>query len=84
MTTKDRLHELVNGLPESSTDAAENFLQYLTDTADPVLRALWTAPLTDEALSESELAEIEAAWEDFRKGNTVSLQDIKKKLDNRD
>jgi hypothetical protein len=48
MPTRDSLHRLIEGLPESELAAAERFLRYLRGTPDPVLRALLEAPL-DEA-----------------------------------
>ena len=84
MTTKDYLHELINRLPENSTDAAGHFLEYLADTDDPVLRALWEAPIDDEPLSDEDRASLAAGWEDIKAGRIVTLEEVERELgDNR-
>jgi hypothetical protein len=40
MSDKATLHQLIEDLPESELVAAERFLTYLRDMADPVRRAL--------------------------------------------
>lgn len=35
MTTKERLHKLVDELSKRDLRAAERYLEYLTDTSDP-------------------------------------------------
>src|SRR5918911_289979 len=45
MTRKDRLHQLVDELPDDEVLAAQRYLEYLRDIGtDPVLRALVRAP----------------------------------------
>ena len=44
-TTKERLHRLIDDLPEQEWGPAERFLQYLRDMAtDPMLQLLEAAP----------------------------------------
>ena len=81
MTTKDYLHQLIDKLPENSTGAAEHFLEHLVDTGDPVLRALWAAPL--EPLTDKERDAIEAGWEDIRADRTVTLEQVERELHDR-
>ena len=60
MTTKDRLHQLVDDLPEGEiADAAEQLLQYLrTYGADPLARKLLSAPIDDEPETQEEHAAV--------------------------
>lgn len=58
MTAKERLHQLVEELPEgAATSAAERILAHLTRFGDdPVLRALMQAPADDEPETDDERA----------------------------
>jgi hypothetical protein len=49
MTVKERLHHLVDALPESEAPTATRILEALVATADPVLRAHLLAPEDDES-----------------------------------
>jgi hypothetical protein len=49
MTIKERLHHLVDALPESEVPTATRILEALVATADPVLRAHLLAPEDDES-----------------------------------
>jgi hypothetical protein len=48
MTVKERLHHLVDALPESEAATAARILEALVVTADPVLRAHLLAPEDEE------------------------------------
>lgn len=80
MTTKDRLHALVDQLPESEQHVAERFLEYLRASSSPLARALRNAPLDDEPLSEDERKALDEAWEDIRAGRIVSHQEMRRQL----
>lgn len=81
MTTKERLHQLVEGLPESEAHAALRYLESLRqETADPVAAALESAPVDDEPLTEGEIAALEAAERDWEEGNFVSNDEAKRQL----
>ena len=54
MTTKAAVHQIIEELPQSELVAAGRFLAYLRDMADPVRRALLTAPWDDEPETEDE------------------------------
>jgi hypothetical protein len=56
MTAKERLHHLVDELPESEYKLAERILEDLRDVglSDPLLRALLAAPYDDEPESEED------------------------------
>lgn len=71
MTVQEKLHHLIEELPEAELHAALRFLEYLRQTstgADPVLQALLAAPPDDEPLSEEEIAESDATWEAYVTG----------------
>jgi len=81
MTTKERIHQLVDGLPDSEVHAALRFLEYLRlETSDPVARALKRAPEDDEPLTEEDLADLEAAERDWQDGRFVSNDEAKRLL----
>ncbi len=54
MTTKASLHQLIDTLPDTELEAAERYLLFLREMADPVRRALLTAPWDDEPETEEE------------------------------
>ena len=81
MTTKERLHELINQLPEGEIEAARRYLEYLRDVGDPVLGALLEAPEDDEPEGEEEeRAALQDAYDDLRAGRIVSHKKLKRDL----
>ena len=76
MTTKERLHQLIDALPESELGAAEHFLKALCKGDDLLLRILEEAPEDDEPETEEERAAVEEAWEDVKRGRLVSSEEI--------
>lgn len=81
MSIKERLHRLVDQLPESEAPAAERFLQYLRDLgADPVLRALTNAPEDDEPLTDEDREAIREGQEDVTAGRTYTTAEARKAL----
>jgi hypothetical protein len=81
MHAKDELHGLVDQLPETAMDSARDFLEYLRDRqGDPVLRALCTAPVDDEELSEEDLSDLEEALKDLAAGRVVSHAEARRRL----
>ena len=77
MTVQEKLHHLIEELPEAELHAALRFLEYLCQTntrADPVLQALLAAPPDDEPLSQEEIAESDAAWEAYVTGRDRGQQ----------
>ena len=73
-TTKDRLHKLVDALPENQVEAAKKYLESLADKA--FLEALRNAPEDDEPLTEDELRAIEEGREAVKRGETTPLEDV--------
>jgi hypothetical protein len=84
MTTRDRLHRLVDELPEGDiTDAAERLLEDLRDHGnDPLARKLLSAPIDDELDS----AEERSTASDARRhmiGRAVSHQSMLAEIERR-
>ena len=78
MTVKERLHALVEGLPEGEAEAAVKFLEFLRqDAPDPVVRALRDAPFDDEPLTPEDLAALEEAERDLQEGCVVPDEDVR-------
>ena len=79
---KERLHELVDALPESKVETANRYLECLAGLSEcnPVLRAFLDAPEDDEPLTEEELKAIEEAEEDIRQGRTRPLDEVMKEF----
>jgi hypothetical protein len=66
---KQELHRLVEQLPESESQAAIRFLEYLCgEREDRLLQALKDAPVDDVPLSQDEIRESDAAWRDYLQG----------------
>jgi hypothetical protein len=68
MTTKATLHQIIEELPESELVAAGRFLAYLRDMAEPVRRALLTAPWDDEPETEDERQAVQEARNELARG----------------
>ena len=80
MLPKERLHELVERLPEEEFHAAERYLTYLQEQGDPLLRRLLQAPLDDEAEADDEQAAVEEARGDLQGGRVHTLADVRSDL----
>jgi hypothetical protein len=81
MTEKERLHTLVEELPEPEVHAALRFMEYLRhEASDPVERALQAAPFDDEPLTAEDLADLEAGERDWREGRIVSHDEARRGL----
>ncbi len=81
MTDKEKLHRLVDELPEGELLPAERFLEYLRDRAnDPVLRAFLEAPEDDEPLTDEELKAIAEADEDIAQGREHPWEEVRDRL----
>lgn len=81
MTEKERLHSLVEDLPEPEVHAALRFVEYLRrEACDPVARALREAPIDDEPLTADDLAALEAGRRDLQEGHVVSHDEARREL----
>jgi predicted transcriptional regulator len=75
MTTKYRLHQMVDALPDNELDEAERLLAALM-TDDPVLRAVRLAPLDDEAETDDERAAVQEGLAERDRGELVDDADV--------
>ncbi len=82
MTVKERLHQLVDELPEGrATQAAERALSHLRQMAeDPVLHTLMNAPLDDEPDTEDDRAAIAEGLADLEVGDVVSDDELRREI----
>jgi hypothetical protein len=75
--TKQRLHELVDALPEDEIEPAKKYLESLVSKeCDPVLQEFLNAPEDDEPLTEEELKAIEEGEEAIARGETRDLDEV--------
>ena len=76
---KQRLHQLIDELPEDEIQAAERCLQSLCGHRDPVLDAIRSAPDVEEPFSEEEQQGVDDAIRDLRAGNRIPHAEIVRK-----
>ena len=79
MTTKERLHKLVDELSELEAEHALKLVQ--KDRADPVIAAFRDAPEDDEPWTDEDEAAAAEGRTDIAAGRTVSLEEIKREFD---
>ncbi len=78
---KERLHELVDRLPEPEQHAALRFLEYLAERGmDPVLQALAGAPDDDEPLTDEDQQALREGKEDVAAGRVMSTKELLRSL----
>jgi len=80
LTTRERLHQLIDQLPESELDRVGRLLDDLRAHEDPVLRAFLEAPDSDESLTDEDRLAIEEGWEDIRAGRVASHDEVMRRL----
>lgn len=79
--TKERLHHLIDELPESELDAAERVLEYLRARGrDPLLRALVEAPEDEEPTTAEEDRESDQAWQEYLRGEARPWEEVREEL----
>jgi hypothetical protein len=79
MTSKDKLHQVVDELSELE---AEQMLELIARRRerDPVIEAFENAPIDDEPITEEEERAVEEAREAYRRGETYTLEEIRREL----
>ena len=77
---RDSLYRLVNELRPEDVRTAERVLQALNASSDLLLTALRDAPVDDEPETDAEREATERARKDVREGNTLSHEDVRRKL----
>jgi len=83
MSAKERLHSLIELLPDEEVGKAETVLEQLCYSAgDPMLRSLLEAPEDDEPLASQEANASEQAWRDYLNGRDPgkSLEQLNREL----
>lgn len=76
---KQRLHKLVDELPEGEIQAAERCLESLCNHRDPVLDAIRSAPIDDEPLTDEDLRAIEEGEREIAAGGGIPHDGIRRK-----
>jgi hypothetical protein len=79
MTTKERLHELVDELTEA--EAAATLLVTERSRDDAMLQALASAPVDDEPSSPEEDSSAQAALDAYHQGEAIDADELKRDLD---
>jgi hypothetical protein len=78
VTDRERLRALVEDLSEEEVRAVLRFVRYLQNPEeDLVLMALREAPPDDEPITQEDLAALEEAEEDARRGRLVPHEEIR-------
>lgn len=78
MTTKERLHRLVDELSEAEADDALRLIA--SRHANPLIRRLDSAPLEDEKISAEEETAVQEARDEVAAGApTIPFEEIKRK-----
>jgi hypothetical protein len=78
MTTKQRLHKLVDELSEQEAEAALVIVESRRD--DPMLHALAAAPIDDEPSSPEEDASAADALASYSRGEAISSEEMRRGL----
>lgn len=78
MTDKQHAHALLDRIPNDQMIAAVRFLEFLL--LDPVSRALATAPLEDEEISEEEEQAVARSREWFKHNCGTPIEDVAAEL----
>jgi len=76
-TTRQRVHALLDELPDDDVPFVLRVLRALRAEADPVRRALDEAPDDDEPVTEEDRAALAEAWEDVQAGRTVPHEAVR-------
>lgn len=79
MTTKERLHKLVDELSEQEAEAALVIVERRRD--DAMLHALASAPVDDEPSEANEDASANQALAAYKRGEAVSSEQLRAELD---
>jgi hypothetical protein len=78
MTTKERLHKLVDELSEAEAERALALVQ--GDREDPVIAAFHDAPADDEPFTAADEAALKEANEDIAAGRIISHGEMLRRL----
>ena len=77
IASKERIHKLIDELPEEEVPVAEKFLRYLCDTGnDPIKRALMNAPDDDEVITPKEEEMVNEAKAAYKRGEVLTEEEL--------
>ena len=76
-TTRERLREMLEAVPD---DRIPDALAALQPLVDPVLLALLNAPEDDEESTAEDIADLEATRAAYRRGETISHEAIRREF----
>ena len=79
-TTREKLHELIDALPEQELSAVERYLESIERarrTSD-LERALARAPVDDEPETPEEAEAIRDAREEMARGDVIRWEEVKR------
>lgn len=80
MQTRERIHQIIDSLPDSELPEIEDFLAQRRTADDPFLRALANAPEDDEPLTPEDIAAIEEGLADLAAGRVISNDELWRRL----
>ena len=80
METRERLHSLVDSLPDNEMHVALRFLEFLESEGASHLWSMMDAPLDDEPVSSEEERALAEAEEDLTQGLVVSHTEARRRL----
>jgi predicted transcriptional regulator len=77
---RERIHRLVDQLPEAELSAAESLLVERRAATDPFFQALANAPEDDEPLTDEDAAALDEANADIAAGRVVPHEEVFRRL----
>ncbi|MDE3075534.1 MAG: hypothetical protein KGJ86_08900 [Chloroflexota bacterium] len=78
---REKLHRLIEELPEQEVQPAERFLEYLRNVgSDPVARAFMEAPVDDEPLTPEDERAIREAEDEIARGEGIPWEEARQLL----
>ena len=80
MTTKEKLHRLVDVLAEGDADTAARVLEALVARTDPVALACALAPEDDEPVTDADRAAMAESRAQIDAGEGVPLEQLAREL----
>jgi hypothetical protein len=83
-TTRDELHRLLDGLPESELERVARFLRSESEARRRLEELLSTAPIDDEPLADDDREAIAQGERDIAAGRGIRLDDLPPTTRNRD
>ena len=77
MTSRERVHAIIDAIPE---DRLQDAATALSQLVDPIVLAFLNAPVDDEETTEEDLRALDEARAEYERGETVSLDEAMSEL----